>query len=454
MSETSEMTGEGVAPVDQESPELTRILKKVTWRLIPFLFVLYIMSYLDRINVSLAVLQMGPALKFDDMVFGLGTGIFFLGYCVFGVPSNLILEKVGARRWIATIMVIWGCVSVAMYSVRTAEQFYWLRFFLGVAEAGFFPGVILYLTYWFPKKQHGKAVSGFMSAIPAAAVLGGLVASKALGMEVAGLAGWQWLFIITGLPSVLLGVLVWFVLADHPLKAGWLTPDERQLLGNVIAVDKQAIEKAAVVKSETGEPRPDALDALTNWLVWSFALCYFCLTLAMYGFQLWLPQIIKSLGNLSDTTTALVSAIPAASQALGILVVGTSSDRTGDRRYHMAGAALLGALGFAGTALLSANPAAALACLCLTAFGIWGTVGPFWARTTATVSGAAAAASIALINSIGNLGGFAGPTIVAFVKTKTQSFAGALLFLSASLLIAGTLFLLLTRTRQQETAAK
>lgn len=446
------MTGDGVAAAAQESPELTRILKKVTWRLIPFLFVLYIMSYLDRINVSLAVLQMGPALKFDDMIFGLGTGIFFLGYCVFGVPSNLILEKVGARRWIATIMVIWGCVSVAMYSVRTAEQFYWLRFLLGVAEAGFFPGVILYLTYWFPKKQHGKAVSGFMSAIPAAAVIGGLVASKALGMQVAGLAGWQWLFVITGLPSVLLGVLVWFILADHPLKTGWLQPDERQLLQNAITADKQAIDQAGVVKSETGEPRPDALDALTNWLVWSFALCYFCLTVAMYGFQLWLPQIIKSLGNLSDTTTALVSAIPAASQALGILVVGTSSDRTGDRRYHMAGAAFLGALGFAGTALLSANPVAALACLCLTAFGIWGTVGPFWARTTATVSGDAAAASIALINSIGNLGGFAGPYVVGAIKTLSHSFAGALLFLSASLLISGTLFLLLTRPRAQQTA--
>lgn len=435
-----------------ESAELSAVLRKISWRLIPFMFVLYIMSYLDRINVSFAMLQMKDALQFTDLIFGFGSGVFFLGYCVFGIPSNLMVERMGARRWISVIMVIWGALSVAIAAIKTAEEFYILRFLLGVAEAGFFPGMILYLTYWFPKKQHGKAVSRFMSAIPAAGVIGSLTANKALDMHgVCGMDGWQWLFIVTGMPSVILGVAVWFVLTDGPALAKWLTPDEKATLSDAIETDKRAA--AVVVDPDLSTTAPvskwtNIRAVLINKLVWSFALCYFCLTVAMYGFQLWLPQIIKNLGDQPDTVTALLSAIPAVFQALGIILIGASSDKTGDRRFHMALSALIGAVGFAGTVLLGGHPVLQLACLCMTAFGIWGTVGPFWACATSTVSGATAATAIGLINSIGNLGGFAGPYFVGFIKTYTHDFGMALYTLCASLVLSGVLFLLVTRTRR------
>lgn len=423
------------APIPDDCAPL---LRKITWRLMPFLFVLYILSYLDRINVSFAGLQMNRELGFTDDVFGLGAGIFFLGYFLFGIPSNLMVAKVGARRWISIIMVIWGGISVSMALTNNAMVFYSLRFLLGVAEAGFFPGMILYLTYWFPKAQHGSAVARFMTAIPVAGVLGGLISSRLLEMHgILGLAGWKWLFIITGMPSVLLGACVWFYLSDGPAQAAWLSNAEKAQLVNLLKQDRQP----STDKAETAAPeKSPILSVLTNRQVWLFACMYFCLTLGMYGFQLWLPQIIEGFGGLTTSQTAMLSAIPAVFQAIGMVVIARNSDKTGERRVHIACSATLAAVGLVVSSLVH-DKVIAMAALSVTALGIWGTVGPFWAIPTSTLPAAGAAAGIALINSVGNLGGFAGPYIIGVIKTQTSRFDYALDAMAASLLLAAVLAL-------------
>jgi len=406
---------------------LKSVLNKITWHLLPFMFVLYIVSYLDRINVSYAGLQMNADLGFDDAVFGFGAGVFFIGYFLFGVPSNLAMERLGARKWISTIMIVWGCISVAMAWVHSREAFYTMRFLLGVAEAGFFPGMILYLTYWFPKRQHGLAVARFMTAVPAAGLLGGLIAAKVLTMTACGLPGWKWLFIITGVPSVLLGIVVLFVLTNKPEQATWLTEEEKRIL-----LDHLRAERETSVSPE-GSPKATVKDALLSPRVWLLALLYFSLTLGMYGFQLWLPQIVQGISHGNDSQTALLSSIPAIFQALGMVLIARSSDRTGERRFHLAGSATLAAIGLASAGLLN-NPVLALLALCMTAMGIWGTVGPFWALPTGFLSPAVAATGIGLINSVGNLGGFAGPYFVGAIKTASHNFAFSLFFMAGSLL--------------------
>lgn len=411
------------------------VLRKVTLRLLPFMFLLYIMSYLDRINVSFAGLQMNQELGFNEAVFGFGSGIFFLGYFLFGVPSNIMVAKVGASRWIAGIMVIWGTISMAMALVGDSISFYVLRFLLGVAEAGFFPGMILYLTYWFPKRERGSAVARFMTAIPVAGILGGIISSQLLAMHgLHGLSGWKWLFIITGAPSVVLGFVVAFYLTDRPEHAKWLNETEKATLTSALDEDRR------------GQPTTcDNTQAVfTNKSVWIFALIYFCITSGMYGFQLWLPQIIHAFGGLTDSQTALLSAIPAIFQALGMVLVAWNSDRLLERRMHFAISAMLGAAGLAISATLN-EPLLSLAALSLAAFGIWGTVGPFWSLPTAALSPAAAAAGIALINSVGNLGGFAGPFMVGIVKQTTHSFSCALCAMAASLGLAAILTIYATK---------
>lgn len=422
----------GEPPVSQvvDSSLLTATLRKVAWRLLPFMLLLYVAAYLDRINVSFAGLQMNHDLGFSDAVFGLGAGIFFIGYFLFGVPANLMIERMGARRWISLIMVLWGGISASMTTVTSDLAFYVLRFLLGTAEAGFFPGMILYLTYWFPKKEHGMAVARFMTAIPAAGVLGGLVASRVLSINYAGLAGWKWLFLTTGSLSMLLGVMVFCYLTDSPKQARWLSAEARECLSNAIANDRKARDPGKSQKVNVlAEPR-----------IWLLATIYFLLTLGMYGFQLWLPQIIKSFGRLDDSSTAMLSAIPAVFQAGGMLTVAWLSDRKAERRWHVATSAWIAALGLllTGTA---PSPVIALVYLSLTAFGLWGVVGPFWAIPTSTLSPAAAAGGIAFINSVGNLGGFVGPFLVGLVKNSTHNFFAALGLLACSLVVSGLLVL-------------
>lgn len=396
------------------------------------MFLLYIMSYLDRINVSFAGLEMNKDLGFSDSVFGFGAGVFFIGYFLFGIPSNIMVAKIGARKWISLIMIVWGIISMSFALVKGSTVFYALRFLLGVAEAGFFPGMILYLTYWFPKRERGLAVANFMTAIPVAGVLGGLIASQLLAMHgVAGLAGWKWLFLITGAPSVVLGFVVWFVLCDRPQQARWLCDTEREVLLQRLAADHVDIppdEKAGLHS------------VVFDWRVWLFALIYFCITVGMYGFQLWLPQMIHSVGSgLGTTETALLSIIPPIFQGLGMVLIAKNSDKTGERSIHFAVATAIAALGLLGSGFFHEDLVISLVWMSVAAFGIWGTVGPFWALPTARLSPAKAAAGIALINSVGNLGGFVGPSAIGWLKIQTGGFLLPLIAVSCSLLLAGTL---------------
>lgn len=425
----------------------TRVLSRVAIRLIPFMFLLYILSYLDRINVSFAGLEMNRDLGFNEEVFGFGAAIFFIGYFLFGVPSNLVLERLGAKRVVATIMVVWGAITVALGFVKDASSFFLLRFFLGAAEAGFFPGMILYLTYWFPQKERGVAVARFMSAIPTAGVLGGLISSQILLMTgYMGLAGWKWLFIITGLPSILMGLLSLLFLTDSPQKATWLSQDEKKWLHETLEKDKPEKSENVSLLAQLKEPATMRVVALLS-------VIYFSLTLGMYGFQLWLPQILKGFGGLSDSTTALITAVPAIFQAIGMLVVAKSSDARGERRKHLAAAAFLASLGLVGTSFIG-NPFLALITLSLTAFGIWGTVGPFWSMSTASLPPRVAAACIAFINSTGNLGGFVGPYLIGWIKKTTGHFEIGLYAMALSLAFAGTASLIshgLIKDRRKET---
>ncbi len=408
------------------------VLDKVAVRLLPFMFLLYVVAYLDRINVSFAGLQMNRDLGFDDAVFGLGAGVFFLGYFLFGVPSNLMVERVGARRWISIIMIAWGFVSLGMATVNSQTMFYSLRFLLGVAEAGFFPGMILYLTYWFPKRQMGLAVARFMTAVPAAGVLGGLVAAVVPSMNgMLGLAGWKWLFLTTGSLPILLGALAFFLLSDKPSEAKWLSEEERTWLAGVLNDER---------KKQSGNKSVGLTGVLLNGRVWYFACLYFMLTIGMYGFQLWLPQIINGVERTNDSTVALLSIIPAVFQALGMLIVAGNSDRTGERRMHLALSATLAGVALAVSAYLHERNLA-IAALSLTAFGIWGTVGPFWALPASYLSPAVAASGIAFINSVGNLGGFAGPYIVGLIKHQFANFTYALMAVSSCLVFAAVLAL-------------
>src|SRR5438094_8008803 len=329
------------------------LLSKITRRLIPFMFLLYIVSYLDRINVGFAALQLNQALKFDPSVFGFGAGIFFIGYFIFEVPSNLIMQRVGARVWIARILVTWGVISSAMMFVNGPLTFYTLRFLLGVAEAGFFPGMILYLTYWFPAEARGRAIARFMTATAIAGVVGGPVSGVVLNMHgIAGLAGWQWLFLIEGLPAVILGFVVFAILPDRPQDARWLTAAEKVWIMSRLDQEREAKRnRAATVK-----------EAIASGRVWMLAFIYFAVITSFYGVSLWLPQIVRSFSGMSDLLVGFVSAIPYVAASLGMVVIGKSSDRRAERRWHVALSAFAAAAGLIAAAFLQ-TPAIELAAL-------------------------------------------------------------------------------------------
>lgn len=409
-------------------------LSKARRRLIPFLFVLYLVAYLDRINVGFASLQMNRELGLTESVFGLGAGLFFLGYSLFEVPSNLILARVGARRWIARIMISWGVVAIAMVAVRGAISFFALRFILGLAEAGFFPGVILYLTFWFPAREQARAVALFMTATALAGVIAGPVSGALLELHgLLGMSGWQWLFILEGLPALILGVLVLLYLPDGPEKAVWLEVDERAAL--LTRLEREG-------RRSTQKRQRSFREAISNSTVWLFSLVYFAIVFGLYGVTFWLPQIIRSFGTRSDFGIGMLSAIPFVGAAIAMVFVGRASDSSGERRWHLAVCAVIGAAGLT-LASMTRSPLLSLGALSIAAVGIWGTFGPFWAMPAEFLSGTAAAGSIALINSIGNLGGFAGPYLVGMLKQQTHSFAGGMLLMAASLVVAGLLALTL-----------
>jgi len=424
--------------------DVEAVYSKIAKRIIPFMILLFVVAWLDRVNVGFAALQMNRDLGFSPREYGVGAGIFFLGYTLFEVPSNLLMARVGARIWIARIMILWGIVSAAMMFVSSVHQFYVLRFVLGLAEAGFFPGMILYLTYWFPATERGKAIAQFMTATAIAGVIGGPLSGLLLSMDGRlGLAGWQWLFLVEGLPAVALGIFVLFYLTEGPEQARWLTADERAWLVARMAQDRASRAEAAHGAGR-GHDQATLRAALLSPRVWFLSLIYFTIVVGFYGISFWLPQILKNLGGLSDVATGFVAAVPYVVAAIVMVYVGAHSDRTGERRWHVAVPTLLGAVGL----LLSAatqNPLLALAALTLAASGIWGSLGPYWALPTAFLSGTAAAGGIALINSVGNLGGFLGPFLIGWVRQQTDSFTLALVALAAAPFLAGVLVLVLVR---------
>ena len=411
-------------------------LRKVTWRLIPFLLLLYITAWLDRVNVGFAALQMNQDLGFGAAVYGFGAGVFFVGYALCEIPSNLILARVGARRWIARIMITWGLISVAMMFVRGQTSFYILRFLLGVAEAGFLPGIIYYLANWYPVAARARAVSWFMSAIPLSIVIGGPFAGVLLEMNgLLGLKGWQWLFLIEGAPAVILGFVVLFYLTDTPEHARWLKPEERTWLSARIKAEQ------AQAKTRHGV---GLRQALLHPTVWHLALIMFACQSGSYGLTLWVPQILKGLSGLSDLGVGLISAIPYLGAAIGMVLIGMSSDRSGERFLHIAVPCFIAAVGFTGSAFLL-SPIPGMIALTVAAIGDLGSRGPFWALPGRFLAGSASAAGIALINTIGSLGGFVGPYAVGLVKASTGDFTGGLLLLAALLFVGALMTLRLRR---------
>jgi MFS transporter, ACS family, tartrate transporter len=412
-------------------------IRKVTLRLVPFLFVLYIAAWLDRVNVGFAALQMNDALRFSAAAFGCGSGIFFLGYCLFEVPSNFILHRVGARRWLARIMISWGIIAAAMMFVRTPSQFYVLRFLLGVAEAGFFPGVIYYLSYWFPRQHRARAVGAFMMAIPVAGVIGGPLSGALLGLDGAmGLGGWQWLFLLEGLPSVLLGFCAWNYLTDRPQDARWLLPSEKAALITRLATEEKEVQEAHAIS---------ALASLRNPIVWHLGGIFFLANLGLYTYSIWSPQIIKSFVGASNLMVGLISGTISV-VVIAIMVLNNAhSDRTGERPLHVVIPLGVMACGFAACALLGHSPAA-IVLLALVPIGMGAAYGPFWSMPSSFLAGKAAAGGIAMVATIVNVSGFVGPTLVGTLKGRTGDYTAGFLVLGAAAGLAALLTLPLRRT--------
>jgi D-galactonate transporter len=413
-------------------------MRRVTWRLLPFLLLLYIISWLDRVNVSFAKLQMNSDLGLSETAYGLGAGIFFIAYALCEVPSNLLLVRFGARLWIARIMVTWGLIASGMMFVQGEWSFYFMRFLLGVAEAGFLPGIVYYLGDWFPRAQRARAVSWFMIGIPLSIVFGGPLSGWLLRDldEVMGLHGWQWMYLIEGLPAVLLGFVVLIFLTDKPADAKWLSPGQRTWLTDRIATENRL---AATRHS------PDWLAVLTHPTVWLLAVIMFCCQTGSYGLTLWVPTIVQGLSGYSEFEIGMFSAIPYVAAAIGMVLVGRSSDRCNERFLHVAIPSFIGAVGFVATGLITA-PAAAMLALSIAAVGDYCTRGPFWAMPGKFLSGSVLAAAIALINSMGALGGFVGPYAVGYLKDATGSFTSPLFLLAGILVIGGALTLVLRRS--------
>jgi MFS transporter, ACS family, tartrate transporter len=397
-------------------------LAKATRRLLPFLFLLSIVCYLDRVNVGFAALQMNRDLGFSPAVYGFGAGIFFLGYVLFEVPSNLILARIGARRWIARIMITWGLLASAMMFVRGPQSFYGLRFLLGVAEAGFLPGIIYYLGGWFPAAERARAMGWFLIAIPLSGVGGGPLSGALLGLNgYLGLAGWQWLFLLEGLPAVVLGFIVLSYLTDRPEEAAWLAPAERAWLSTQIRQEREQCERRHGL---------GVLQALSNGTVWRLGLLHFlCFGPGTAVLGLWLPQIVREFSGLSDFMVGLLSAVPNLAAALGTVLVGAHSDRSGERVLHIAAAAMTAAFGFLASAYLH-SPLLIVLALSVAMVGLRSAVGPFWTLPSTFLSGSAAAGGIALINSVSNLSSFVGPYVIGLLKGASGTFHSGLLLLA------------------------
>lgn len=417
-----------------------RTLRKITWRIVPFIMILYLIAYIDRVNIGFAAITMKEDLGFTASILGFGAGIFFLGYFLFEVPSNIILHKVGARIWIARVMVTWGIIAGGMAFVESSTSFYVMRFLLGVAEAGFFPGIILYLSYWFPARNRAGVIALFMAAAPIATAIGSPISAALLEMHgIMGLAGWQWMFLIEAIPAVILGVVVFFYMTDRPEKAAWLKPDEREWL-----VKTMQAEEA----NKGDQQHHSILRGLANPRVLALALIYFGTSAGLYTLGIWAPQIIKELG-VSSMTVGLLNAIPPIISVVAMILWSRHSDKTNERTWHVALACLTAAVGLA-IAASTGSMFGLIAALTIVNVGISCSKPPLWSMPTMFLSGAAAATGIATINSIGNLGGFAGPAMIGWVKDQTGSFAGGLYFVAGLLILSTVLTLVLSFTQKNK----
>ncbi len=411
-----------------------RARHRIARRLLPFLFLLYVIAFLDRMNIGAAALQMPRDLGFSEGVVGMGAGIFFLGYFLLEIPGALIVERWSARRWIARIMISWGVVTVLMAFIHTARQFYVVRFLVGAAEAGFLPGVIVYLTHWFRYEDRAKAVAFFYAANPLSYVIGSPLAGLLLGLSWLGMRGWRWLFIIEGIPAVLFGFITIWYLTDWPQQAKWLPEVEKSWIANELTREKEAKKRSYGI-----------WEALRQRDVILLTLCYFCAMTGSYGIAFWLPTILKRLSGQSDLRVTLLSALPYVAAFITQQVNGWHSDRTRERRWHAAVPVFVCGLALALAVLYRANLLVSIGMFIAAGGAFYGFQPVFWAVPTRFLSESAAAASIGLINSVGNLGGFAGPMVMGYLASRTRSFSAGLLYLVASLFASGILMLTVGR---------
>ncbi len=413
-----------------------RARRRITRRLMPFLFILYVIAYLDRVNVSYAGLEMTRDLGFSNEVFGFGAGIFFVGYFLLEIPGTMLVELWSARKWIARIMISWGLLASLTGLINTAHQFYWIRFLLGAAEAGFFPGVIVYITHWFRYEDRGKALAMFMTAQVVSLLLGAPVSGLLMKLHWLGYAGWRWLLVLEGVPAVVFGIVTIFYLKDWPKDAGWLPEEEREWI--TAELDREKQMKKAVTPLSVWQ-------ALRHRDVILLTLIYFFRVTGSYGFTIWLPKIVQKLSGLSTFQVSLVTGIPYLVSLPAMLWVGWHSDKTGERRWHMALPTFVMGIALALSQFVGNNVPAAIVMYSIAAMGLFSALGCFWALPTLFLTGGAAAASIGLINSVGNLGGFVGPYALGFLSNKTGNYAAGVFFLVGSVLLSGFLILFVTR---------
>ncbi|HVE43007.1 MAG TPA: MFS transporter [Planctomycetota bacterium] len=412
-----------------------RTLKKVMGRLLPFIFLCYIVAYIDRVNTGFAAKSLQLDLGLSKAQFGRGAGLFFLGYFLFEIPSNMILRTVGARIWIARIMIVWGIVSMGMIFVKGVWSFYVMRVLLGLAEAGFFPGMVLYLTYWIPARERARAGALFMIAAPIAMAVGAPLSGALLDMHGHwGLKGWHWLFLVEGFPAIILGVLTFKFLTESPEKATWLTTEEREWLKTELEAERA--RKAAQTSTT-------AFQSLSNPKVWVLCLVYFLNTSVTYGLFLWLPQMLEEATELKGLKLGLVSSIPFMAAIAGMIAICKHSDRTGERKYHVAACAVIAAIGLVLAVLFRHSPALLVLSFAFCQLGQRAVMPVFWAIPPIFLGGAAAAAGIALINAIGNLGGYFGPDMMGFLAKESKDYSKGLLVLAACMIgVAVTVSLL------------
>lgn len=434
-------TAGGTPPLDphagaahRDTGALDAAFSKVFWRLMPFLALLFIVAWIDRVNIGFAKLRMLEDLGFSETVYGLGAGIFFVGYFLFEVPSNLLLERIGAKKTLARITILWGITSIAMVFVNSTTSFYVLRFLLGAFEAGLVPGVVLYLTFWFPASRRAQMTGFFISASAVAGIIGGPLAGLIMNNmgDIGGMTNWQWLFLLEGIPSVLIGIVAIYLLADKPEQANWLSAHEKKLIHAELEADHR-----------NAGPRQHSFgDALKNPKIWIFTVIFFCIVSGNMAIAFWAPTIIRGMGFSNNLTIGFLSSIPYVVGAICMVLNGRHSDKMLERRYHCALGVLVGAAGLAVVAAVPTNPLIAMIALTVAAAGILSAFPVFWEMPLVILTGTAAAGGVALINSIGNLSGFVGPYLIGYFKTLTGQVSGGLYFIAGFEVLAAVLILL------------